>query len=131
MDDRSCHVALRSPLLFSRLPTVGSRLSAPSLIGNSTTTMTTLPIYSMRFQLFVMFTLSSVLFPLVNAKEDTPEADDMGPAAFMWPPDREWVSFHDNIAPCGTPAPPINRTEFPLSRFLSAAGKECRRLLPM
>lgn len=51
----------------------------------------------------------------VVAFESDSEAPDMGPAAFLWPPDREWLSFHDNVAPCGTSAGPTNRTEFPLS----------------
>lgn len=44
-----------------------------------------------------------------------PEADDMGPAAFLWPPDREWLSYHDNVEPCGTSQGPMNRTQFPLA----------------
>lgn len=51
----------------------------------------------------------------VVAFESDSEAPDMGPAAFLWPPDREWLSFHDNVAPCGTSAGPTNRTEFPLT----------------
>ncbi|KAK7753182.1 hypothetical protein SLS62_004915 [Diatrype stigma] len=43
------------------------------------------------------------------------EVDDMGPAAFLWPPDREWLSYHDNVEPCGTSSGPTNRTEFPLT----------------
>ncbi|RYP34111.1 hypothetical protein DL767_004446 [Monosporascus sp. MG133] len=43
------------------------------------------------------------------------EVEDMGPAAFMWPPDREWLSYHDNVAPCGTSSGPTNRTDFPLT----------------
>jgi len=42
-------------------------------------------------------------------------SDSMGPAAFMWPPDREWTADKDNTAPCGSPAKVGNRTEFPLS----------------
>lgn len=47
--------------------------------------------------------------------DSTDDVDDMGPAAFMWPPDREWLSYHDNVAPCGTSSGPTNRTDFPLS----------------
>ncbi|RYP72021.1 hypothetical protein DL771_004490 [Monosporascus sp. 5C6A] len=56
------------------------------------------------------------------------EVEDMGPAAFMWPPDREWLSYHDNVAPCGTSSGPTNRTNFPLSKasFLSVARDERR-----
>ncbi|KAL2207813.1 hypothetical protein CC79DRAFT_1368670 [Sarocladium strictum] len=41
--------------------------------------------------------------------------DDMGPAAFMWPPDRVWSAAADNQAPCGSVAGVGNRTNFPLS----------------
>lgn len=39
----------------------------------------------------------------------------MGPAAFMWPPDREWSANMDNTAPCGTSQGVGNRTDFPLT----------------
>ena len=32
------------------------------------------------------------------------------------PPDRNWTAQADNIAPCGSPDNPSNRTEFPLSQ---------------
>ncbi|ORY68225.1 uncharacterized protein BCR38DRAFT_422485 [Pseudomassariella vexata] len=48
-------------------------------------------------------------------EHDEQEADDMGPAAFLWPADREWVSYHDNVAPCGSADGPTNRTDFPLT----------------
>ncbi|KAF7551921.1 hypothetical protein G7Z17_g4667 [Cylindrodendrum hubeiense] len=43
--------------------------------------------------------------------------DEMGPAAFMWPPDRVWSGDMDNRAPCGSKssASNSNRTEFPLT----------------
>ncbi|KAF6806379.1 hypothetical protein CSOJ01_08874 [Colletotrichum sojae] len=41
-------------------------------------------------------------------------ADNMGPAAFLWPPDREWSADADNTAPCGSTKGPGVRTEFPL-----------------
>ncbi|PNS21013.1 hypothetical protein CAC42_3350 [Sphaceloma murrayae] len=41
-------------------------------------------------------------------------AKTMGPAAFMWPPDREWGAAQDNTAPCGSTAGVTNRTDFPL-----------------
>ncbi|OHW97276.1 GPI-anchored protein [Colletotrichum incanum] len=40
--------------------------------------------------------------------------DKMGPAAFLWPPDREWSADADNTAPCGSTNGPGVRTEFPL-----------------
>ncbi|KJZ72702.1 hypothetical protein HIM_07894 [Hirsutella minnesotensis 3608] len=41
--------------------------------------------------------------------------DHMGPAAFLWPPDRVWSAKMDNQAPCGSSAAPLNRTKFPLT----------------
>ncbi|KAJ3521354.1 hypothetical protein NM208_g13328 [Fusarium decemcellulare] len=41
--------------------------------------------------------------------------DEMGPAAFMWPPDRVWSGDMDNQAPCGSRASPGNRTDFPIT----------------
>ncbi|KAK5654909.1 hypothetical protein OQA88_6665 [Cercophora sp. LCS_1] len=42
-------------------------------------------------------------------------SDDMGPAGFMWPPDRTWSQQVDNIGPCGTvEGASTNRTKFPL-----------------
>ncbi|CAG8147343.1 unnamed protein product [Penicillium nalgiovense] len=40
---------------------------------------------------------------------------EMGPAAFMWPPDRLWRAAYDNNAPCGSSTGPVNRTSFPLN----------------
>jgi hypothetical protein len=45
------------------------------------------------------------------------EATDMGPAAFLWPPDRAWGAAQDNTAPCGSSAGVTNRTDFPLSMY--------------
>ncbi|KAK3297354.1 uncharacterized protein B0H64DRAFT_391991 [Chaetomium fimeti] len=42
-------------------------------------------------------------------------SDNMGPAAFFWPPDRAWSEQTDNTAPCGSVTGVGNRTEFPLS----------------
>jgi hypothetical protein len=38
----------------------------------------------------------------------------MGPAAFIWPPDRPWSADVDNIAPCGSSAGVGNRTKYPV-----------------
>lgn len=54
------------------------------------------------------FLALSSLLSTVNA------ATDMGPAAFMWPPDREWGAAQDNTPPCGSSAGATTRTEFPL-----------------
>lgn len=42
----------------------------------------------------------------------------IGPAAFMWPPDRVWSADADNTAPCGSIAGVQNRTTFPLRTFV-------------
>ncbi|KGO73229.1 hypothetical protein PITC_003170 [Penicillium italicum] len=42
------------------------------------------------------------------------ESKEMGPAAFMWPPDRLWGAAYDNNAPCGSSTGAVNRTSFPL-----------------
>ncbi|KAF5676544.1 glucoamylase III (alpha-1,4-glucan-glucosidase) [Fusarium heterosporum] len=60
------------------------------------------------------------LLLLVSAQDEPPtEAsvtdEDMGPAAFMWPPDRVWSGDMDNKGPCGSRASAGNRTEFPLT----------------
>ncbi|KAJ5476930.1 hypothetical protein N7475_002659 [Penicillium sp. IBT 31633x] len=39
---------------------------------------------------------------------------EMGPAAFMWPPDRLWGAAYDNNAPCGSSTGVVNRTKFSL-----------------
>ncbi|EXJ90975.1 hypothetical protein A1O1_04082 [Capronia coronata CBS 617.96] len=43
------------------------------------------------------------------------EVSTMGPAAFLWPPDRAYSAAWDNTAPCGSSAGVSNRTQFPLS----------------
>ncbi|CEJ89800.1 hypothetical protein VHEMI05624 [[Torrubiella] hemipterigena] len=40
--------------------------------------------------------------------------DNMGPAAFLSPPDRPWSPDADNTAPCGSDSGPVNRTQFPM-----------------
>lgn len=44
---------------------------------------------------------------------------EMGPAAFMWPPDRLWGAAYDNNAPCGSSTGVVNRTKFSLSKSIS------------
>lgn len=51
------------------------------------------------------------------------EATDMGPAAFLWPPDRTWGAAQDNTPPCGSSAGVTNRTEFPLSKQATSSTK--------
>ncbi|KAL4807581.1 hypothetical protein BDV18DRAFT_103470 [Aspergillus unguis] len=41
-------------------------------------------------------------------------AEEMGPVAFLWPPDRTWGAAYDNNAPCGSVSGASNRTQFPL-----------------
>lgn len=40
---------------------------------------------------------------------------DMGPAAFLWPTNRDYSAANDNTAPCGSAAGVTNRTDFPMS----------------
>ncbi len=55
-------------------------------------------------------------FGQTAAAEGIPKGatEGMGPAAFMWPPDRVWSAAADNTAPCGSIAGIVNRTTFPL-----------------
>ncbi|EME83359.1 uncharacterized protein MYCFIDRAFT_38714 [Pseudocercospora fijiensis CIRAD86] len=46
---------------------------------------------------------------------NTTHSPEMGPAAFMWPPDRPWSAESDHIPPCGSSSGVGNRTGFPLS----------------
>ena len=55
--------------------------------------------------------------------------DEMGPAAFMWPPDRVWSGDEDNRAPCGSRASAGNRTEFPLSMSIHCMVSSLRKHL--
>jgi len=41
--------------------------------------------------------------------------DDLGPAAFWWPPDRAWAAHVDNNPPCGSVDGVGTRTKFPLT----------------
>jgi hypothetical protein len=54
-----------------------------------------------------------------NPSSSSVTDDFMGPAAFMWPPDRVWSGDMDNQAPCGSRAAPGNRTKFPMSKHWS------------
>ncbi|PSK37290.1 hypothetical protein B9Z65_2032 [Elsinoe australis] len=61
--------------------------------------------------------LLPLLFASAFAQEETHGSDaakSMGPAAFMWPPDRKWGAAQDNTAPCGSASGVVNRTDFPL-----------------
>ncbi len=65
-----------------------------------------------------MVVKSLLLAALVNqAMAGAVTSNDMGPAAFMWPPDRVWSAALDNTAPCGSSASVGNRTQFPLSKL--------------
>ncbi|KAF4446860.1 hypothetical protein F53441_9564 [Fusarium austroafricanum] len=64
----------------------------------------------------VLLTLASFAFGKDDIPTDASVKDkDMGPAAFMWPPDRVWSGDMDNKAPCGSRASAGNRTEFPMT----------------
>lgn len=53
--------------------------------------------------------LAGLAVPILATEEE------MGPAAFLWPPDRAWSAHIDNHAPCGSVEGPGKRVEFPLS----------------
>lgn len=60
------------------------------------------------------------LASVASAQSENPSTasvtdDYMGPAAFMWPPDRVWSGDMDNQAPCGSRSGVVNRTDFPLT----------------
>ncbi|KAG8625776.1 hypothetical protein KVT40_006177 [Elsinoe batatas] len=64
----------------------------------------------------VSFAVLSLLCSHVAAQDThgSEAAKTMGPAAFMWPPDREWGAAQDNTSPCGSSSGVVNRTDFPL-----------------
>lgn len=55
--------------------------------------------------------LSSAIGAWAHGEE---AAKEMGPVAFMWPPDRVWGAAYDNTAPCGSSSGATNRTDFPM-----------------
>ncbi|KAF4548213.1 Hypothetical protein D9617_30g011170 [Elsinoe fawcettii] len=64
-----------------------------------------------------LFTLAVTLLAGRSYAQEThgsEAAKSMGPAAFMWPPDREWGAAQDNTAPCGSASGVVNRSDFPL-----------------
>ncbi|KAF4334932.1 WSC2 glucoamylase III (alpha-1 4-glucan-glucosidase) [Fusarium beomiforme] len=64
----------------------------------------------------LLLTLASFAFGQDDIPTDaTVKDEDMGPAAFMWPPDRVWSGDMDNKAPCGSRASAGNRTDFPMT----------------
>ncbi|KAK0752371.1 hypothetical protein B0T18DRAFT_436438 [Schizothecium vesticola] len=56
-----------------------------------------------------LFLLAGLAVPILATEED------MGPAAFLWPPDRAWSAHIDNNAPCGSVEGPGKRVQFPLT----------------
>ena len=67
--------------------------------------------------LLTVLSLLSVINPALSQDHGEEAATEMGPVAFMWPPDREWGAAQDNRAPCGSSQGVVNRTEFPLGMF--------------
>lgn len=55
----------------------------------------------------------------VSADDAPSTSANIGPAAFMWPPDRVWSADADNTPPCGSIAGVQNRTAFPLRKSSS------------
>lgn len=68
-----------------------------------------------------LFLLSLLALTIPTFSQDHGEeaATEMGPVAFMWPPDRVWGAAQDNRAPCGSAQGVVNRTEFPLGALSS------------
>ncbi|KAF1846056.1 uncharacterized protein K460DRAFT_366896 [Cucurbitaria berberidis CBS 394.84] len=63
--------------------------------------------------------LSLAVLPLLAAAQkhgSGAEGTVMGPVQFLWPSDRLWDAKTDNVAPCGSPDGPKNRTTYPLSQ---------------
>ncbi|KAL4968312.1 copper acquisition factor BIM1-like domain-containing protein [Aspergillus stella-maris] len=58
--------------------------------------------------------LASLLVAVKAQAHGEEAAKEMGPVAFMWPPDRTWGAAYDNNAPCGSVSGAVNRTEFPM-----------------
>lgn len=75
-----------------------------------------LSIINMRATQFLLAaTAASTAYAVAqSAGHGADEAENMGPVAFMWPPDRDYNEDHDNIAPCGSKAKVSDRTNFPL-----------------
>ncbi|KAL5402935.1 hypothetical protein PMIN06_010179 [Paraphaeosphaeria minitans] len=65
----------------------------------------------------ILLSVFAASFLCVEAQHGSgTEGTVMGPVPFLWPPDRNWTAQADNIAPCGSPDGPSNRTEFPLTQ---------------
>ncbi|KAL2827870.1 hypothetical protein BJY01DRAFT_261777 [Aspergillus pseudoustus] len=65
----------------------------------------------MRSSFALLMALSTAVSGQAHGEE---AAQEMGPVAFMWPPDRAWGAAYDNNAPCGSKSGVVNRTDFPL-----------------
>ncbi|BAE62025.1 unnamed protein product [Aspergillus oryzae RIB40] len=66
----------------------------------------------MKSSFMPLVALSSAISAWAHGEE---EAKEMGPVAFMWPPDRVWGAAYDNTAPCGSSSGATNRTDFPMA----------------
>ncbi|RDW79228.1 copper acquisition factor BIM1-like domain-containing protein [Aspergillus mulundensis] len=65
----------------------------------------------MKAYLTLLLSLSGAAMAQTHGED---AAREMGPAAFLWPPDRTWGAAYDNNAPCGSVSGVSNRTQFPL-----------------
>jgi hypothetical protein len=67
---------------------------------------------------YISIAQTAILLSTVYGQDHGEDASkEMGPVAFMWPPDRQWGAAQDNRAPCGSASGAGNRTEFPLSEY--------------
>jgi hypothetical protein len=76
------------------------------------------PVFIYLLQDMARFAFLVVLAIATAGRTMAQEVSTMGPAAFLWPPDRAYSAAWDNTAPCGSSAGVENRTLFPLSMFL-------------
>ncbi|KAK9379730.1 uncharacterized protein V2V93DRAFT_373426 [Kockiozyma suomiensis] len=65
-------------------------------------------------QFAIAFVISAFFSLVASQAHGETGAQEMGPMAFLWPPDRDWSDDSDNTAPCGSVIGVRNRTEFPL-----------------
>ena len=76
-------------------------------------------IFKMRLPLYILLFVGAA-----HAQDHGEEGSkEMGPVAFLWPPDRTWGAAYDNTAPCGSNeiASESNRTDFPMRECCSGA----------
>lgn len=74
----------------------------------------------------LLFALYAAQSSLAQDDHGEEAAKEMGPVAFMWPPDREWGAAQDNHPPCGSAQSVVERTDFPLRKYKERLLREYR-----